>query len=99
MSGDAVDRIVAGFNEAVAHSAGEDVPGLRLHGPQSIDVPTIRGRTRLSQAAFSAGIGVTLPTLRNWEQGRRAPEGPTRVLLAMLDRNPQVVEQTLGTPA
>jgi len=39
---------------------------------------------------------VTLSTLRNWEQGHRSPEGPARVLLAMLERNPHVVEETLG---
>jgi putative transcriptional regulator len=51
---------------------------------------------RLTQSAFSRRIGVSTATLRNWEQGRRAPDGPARVLLAMLDRNPHVVEETLG---
>lgn len=95
MKADAFDRIMAGLGEAVAHSRGEDVPGLRSHIPESFDVAAIRQRTGLSQAAFSARVGVKLPTLRNWEQGRRAPEGPARVLLAMLDRNPNVVEETL----
>ena len=99
MSADSFDRIMEGLHAAVAHSRGEDVPGLRLHVPETINVAAIRARTGLSQAAFSARIGVALPTLRNWEQGRRAPEGPARVLLAMLDRNPHVVEQTLGTAA
>ncbi len=95
MTDDAFDRIMAGLGEAVAHSRGEEVPGLRLHVPESFDVAAIRHRTGLSQAAFSARIGVKLPTLRNWEQGRRAPEGPARVLLALLDRNPRIVEDTL----
>ncbi|WP_257792381.1 hypothetical protein [Microvirga ossetica] len=34
--------------------------------------------------------------LRNWEQSHRKPQGPTRVLLALLDRNPRIVEETLG---
>ncbi len=99
MAGDSFDRIMTGLGEALAHARGEEVPGLRLHVPEGIDVAAIRRRTGLSQAAFSARIGVALATLRNWEQGRRAPEGPARVLLAMLDRNPRVVEETLGAAA
>ncbi len=99
MSSTPFDRIMAGLGEAVAHARGEALPEMRLYVPGNIDVAAIRRRTGLSQAAFSARIGVALPTLRNWEQGRRAPEGPARVLLAMLDRNPHVVEETLGTAA
>ena len=93
--GNAADRIMQGLNEALAHARGEDVPGLQLHVPASVDVSAIRRRTGLSQAAFSRRIGVSPATLRNWEQGRRTPEGPARVLLAMLERNPRVVEETL----
>ena len=99
MSSDAFDQIMTGLNEALAHARGEDVPGLVVHVPERIDVAAIRKRTGLSQAAFSLRIGVPVATLRNWEQGRRIPEGPARVLLAMLDRNPRVVEETLGTAA
>ena len=93
---DTVQRIMTGLNEALAHARGQDVPGLSVHVPERIDAAAIRRRTGLSQAVFSARIGVALSTLRNWEQGRRVPDGPARVLLAMLDRNPRVVEDTLG---
>jgi len=92
---DSVDRIMQGLQEAVAHARGADVPGLVLHVPQIVDVAMVRRRTGLSQAAFSRRIGVSPATLRNWEQGRRIPEGPARVLLALLDRNPRIVEETL----
>ncbi len=90
------DRIMQGLREAVAHARGETVPGLRVHIPRTIDVSAVRRRTGLSQAAFSRTIGVSPGTLRNWEQGRRTPEGPARVLLALLDCNPSIVEDTLG---
>jgi len=93
---EAAERILQGLNEALAHARGEGVPGLIVHIPTSVDVAAVRRRTGLSQAAFSRRIGVSPATLRNWEQGRRRPEGPARVLLAMLARNPSVVEETLG---
>jgi putative transcriptional regulator len=91
----AAKRIIQGLREAAAHARGTKVPSLRLHVPKQIDVCAIRRRTGLSQKAFSSRIGVSTGTLRNWEQGRRNPEGPARVLLAMLARNPRVVEETL----
>jgi putative transcriptional regulator len=95
MMGNAAERIMQGLSEALAHAKGEQVPNLALHIPAQVDVSAIRHRTGLSQAAFSRRIGVSPATLRNWEQGRRAPEGPARVLLAMLERNPKIVEETL----
>lgn len=90
------DRIIQGLREATAHARGEPVAGLKLHIPRTVNVSAVRRRTGLSQAAFSRRIGVSPGTLRNWEQGRRMPEGPARVLLALLDLNPRIVEDTLG---
>jgi putative transcriptional regulator len=63
--------------------------------PSVIDVQAIRKKTGLSQTAFASQVGVPVATLRNWEQGYRSPTGPARVLLALLDRNPRIVEETL----
>ncbi len=89
------DRIVDGLNEALAHAKGQ-TNDVRVHIPEAIDVAAVRSRTGLTQAAFSQAIGVSAATLRNWEQGRRMPEGPARVLLAMLARNPRIVQETLS---
>jgi putative transcriptional regulator len=51
-------------------------------------VPTIRARLGLSQEAFATCMGVSVGTLRNWEQGRREPQGPARALLLIADRKP-----------
>jgi putative transcriptional regulator len=93
---DSFDRIMRGLQEAAEHAGGAAAPSLVLHVPRNVDVAAVRRRTGLSQTAFSRRIGVSPATLRNWEQGRRAPEGPARILLAMLERNPRVVEETLA---
>jgi len=68
---------------------------LRL--PDEIDVAAIRRKTGLSQPAFASCIGVpVVATLRNWEQGHHSPQAPAWVLLALLDRNPKIVEETLA---
>lgn len=93
------EAIMQGMEEARRFFAGEDVPGLRVHFPPGGDVAAIRKRTGLSQTAFARHIGVPTGTLRNWEQGRRCPDGPARVLLAMLDMDPGIVARTLSKAA
>lgn len=88
-----------GMEETLRWARGEDVPGFRVHFPPGGDVAAIRKRTGLSQAAFAQQIGVSLGTLRNWEQGRRWPDGPARVLLALLDKDPGIVARTLSEAA
>jgi putative transcriptional regulator len=60
------------------------------------NVAAIRSKTGLSQPAFARSIGIPLGTLKNWEQGRRRPEGPARVLLALIDKRPAIVQEELG---
>jgi putative transcriptional regulator len=96
MSNDVFNDIMSGLGEALAHAKGEPTPGLILHVPETVDVASIRERTGLKRPAFAATIGVPVATLRQWETRRRQPQGPARVLLAMLDKNPQIVAETLG---
>ncbi len=63
------------LEQAAAHARGETVPGLHVHVPREVDVAAIRKATDLSQDVFARRIGVAVGTLRNWEQGRRKPEG------------------------
>lgn len=55
------------------------------------DVANLRRRLKLTQADFALKIGVPVSTLRNWEQGRRYPTGPARVLLNVLEKHPDLV--------
>ena len=58
---------------------------------EPLDVKGIREGYKLSQAGFAALLGISVKTLRNWEQGRRAPGGPARVLLLVAARHPDAV--------
>jgi putative transcriptional regulator len=89
--------LLESMKQAVAFASGEDVPGMVVH--LGIDVPGIRKRTGLTQEDFAESIGVPVATLRNWEQGRRNPDGPARVLLAMLEKDPGIVRRTLDLAA
>lgn len=57
----------------------------------AVKVKAIRHKTGLSQAKFSKLISVKLPTLRNWEQGRREPTGPAKALLKAIEYAPKHV--------
>jgi putative transcriptional regulator len=62
------------------------------------DVVALRARFRLSQVKFAALLGISTATLRNWEQGRRVPEGPARVLLRVAARHPDAVLSAVAAP-
>lgn len=63
------------------------------------DLKGMRTRMGMSQAEFARMIGVSIGTLRNWEQGRRRPEGPAQALLAVAQVRPRAVEETLSPAA
>ena len=60
------------------------------------DVKAIRLRLEQSQPEFALMIGVSVATLRNWEQGRRSPEGPARALLKVAAEQPDAVRRALS---
>ena len=61
-----------------------------------LDVRAVRALTKLSQAKFAELLSIEVSTLRNWEQGRRAPTGPARALLRAIHRNPVEVIKALN---
>jgi putative transcriptional regulator len=62
-----------------------------------VDVRELRARMGLSQTQFAARFGFSLDSIQNWEQGHRQPEGPARVLLLVIAKNPKAVEEALGS--
>ena len=90
------EGILTSLEEASRFAKGDKVAGMKVHIPARIDAGAIRGATGLSQSAFAAQIGVSAATLRNWEQNRRAPEGPAQVLLSLLAKDPLIVKRLLA---
>jgi putative transcriptional regulator len=90
--------IIAGVKQAIAWANGEAV-GAResvVHVPK-VNVQRLRKKLHLSQNSFAAKFGFPKATVRNWEQGRREPELAARILLAVIDKRPEVVEEILHT--
>ena len=74
---------------------GEMAPS-RVATIRPIDVKAIRTQLGKTQTEFALMIGVSPATLRNWEQGRRRPEGPARALLRVAARHPKTVAAALS---
>lgn len=94
------ERIIESMNEAVRYMKGEEVPGLRVTTVEvpAIDVKKLRRKLKLSQTQFAAKFGFSAAIVRNWEQGRNHPDGAARVLLAVIARHPEAVEDALSSP-
>ena len=92
MPGKVAEDILQGAREALAYVRGE-LKGAKVHRVEipETDVAALRRRLGLTQREFAAGFGVPLGTLRHWEQGLRRPEGPARVLLAVIRKDPNHV--------
>jgi putative transcriptional regulator len=86
--------LIESMKEAVSFSKGQKTAAI-VHDFSAQDVSKIRRRLKISQREFANAFGVTLATIRNWEQGRRIPEGPANVLLAVISKYPKVVFDAL----
>jgi putative transcriptional regulator len=92
----------------LAPSMSEPAPATPASSPATPDtapvetsalpaVRDLRRRARLTQTEFAARLGVPVETIRNWEQGKRAPRGPARALLAVIAHSPEIVFAALAT--
>ena len=87
-------RLIQAAQEAAAMARGEAVPGAILHMPP--DVRAIRGRLKLTQPAFARRFGLPVGTVRDWEQGRAVPDQAARVLLRIIEREPEAVQRAVA---
>ncbi|MEN3794866.1 transcriptional regulator [Fulvimarina sp. MAC3] len=90
----AFEKIAAGLTDAINFAEGNaDLANYVVHVPASVDVKAIRKRSRLSQEAFAARYGFTIGRLRDWEQNRSTPDTPSRLLLTVIDKEPEAIER------
>jgi putative transcriptional regulator len=93
----AFDKIKAGLDDARAYLDGTaDKRRYRIHVPETMDVKKIRMRLGLSQEAFAETYGFALSAVRDWEQGRRRPERSARILLKIVEKEPDAVTRALA---
>lgn len=90
------ESLKRGLSQAADYKAGARI-GYGVHGP--VDIKAIRTKTKLTQAAFAAKLHISPATLRDWEQGRRMPEGPARTLLGMVEADPDAAFRLLAKVA
>lgn len=99
-------RIVSSAHQALAFARGETVASFVVRefdataasppGADAPDVRAIRDRLGLSRSAFAERFGFGLATVRDWEHGRRVPRTTSRVLLQIIEREPEAVSGALG---
>ena len=90
-------ELVASMRQAAGHARGRKVRGMRLTRVEIPDVKAIRRSLRMSQHRFAAAYRIPLPTLKNWEQGRRVPDAPAAAYLLAIKRRPkEVLEAVAG---
>ena len=89
-------ELIQSAEEALAFARGEaDLSEYRVTVPEDIDIKGIRGKLGMSQAAFANRFGFAVSALRDWEQNRRRPEQSARVLLTIIDHDPEFVQSAL----
>jgi putative transcriptional regulator len=97
MSKRAFNKIMQGIGEARAYLEGTaDKRRYRVHVPERVNVKRIRQRLGLSQEAFAQTYGFALSAVRDWEQGRRKPERSARILLRIVEKEPEAVTRALA---
>jgi putative transcriptional regulator len=97
MTKSAFDKIKAGLDDAgkyLAGSAGKQ--RFRVSVPARVNVKKIRTQLGLSQESFAQTYGFALSAVRDWEQGRRQPERSARILLKVVEKEPDAVTRALA---
>lgn len=96
------DELIEGMKQAVAYAeneADEDDYRVTEAEEESPDVRQLRNRLEMTQQQFADFLDISVHTLGKWERGERTPEGPARVLLRIVDREPEAVLRALHDPS
>lgn len=90
------EELLQSVNEAVAIEHGAFKPSRKFEVKTANDVVRVRKKLGLSQVKFAHLLGISEDTLQNWEQGRRQPAGPAKVLLNIAANHPKIVLEAAG---
>jgi putative transcriptional regulator len=85
------EQLKQSLREAGKIRRGELKPSRVFKFDPKNDIVRVRGKLGLSQTRFAAVLGISEDTLQNWEQGRREPTGPAKVLLRIAARHPRLL--------
>ena len=88
-------RMIRSAQEALAYASGEATEGFAVHHP--IDVKALRAKLNLAQPEFAARYGLSVGTVRDWEQGRTVPDRPAQVLLRVIEAEPDLVRRVVAS--
>lgn len=90
-------EVEAALNEVLAHVRGEvELPCRIIDDPTAERVLALRKRLRLSRQKFAERFGLDVRAVQDWEQGRRVPNRAARVLLTVINHDPDTVVRALG---
>ncbi|MBI4962656.1 MAG: helix-turn-helix domain-containing protein [Desulfomonile tiedjei] len=85
------DELVESVREGMAIRRGHTEPSRVFVVEKKTDVKAVRSKLGVSQNEFAELLGISRRTLENWEQGRRTPKGPAKVLLKVAEAHPEAV--------
>jgi len=85
------EELLESVKQAKAIEKGELKAARVVRVNAKADIVRVRGKLGLSQSKFAAILGISADTLQNWEQGRRSPTGPAKVLLKIAARHPEIL--------
>lgn len=91
-------RIDAETDQGITRQIAED-PDVAPDMALEFDVAAIRKKTGLTQPQFAETFGFSVRTLQQWERGASVPSGPARVLLMVIDKEPEAVKRALAAAA
>jgi putative transcriptional regulator len=91
-------EVEAALGEVLAHVRGEvELPCRIVDDPTAERIIALRKRMKLSRQKFADRFGLDARALQDWEQGRRVPDRAARVLLTVIDREPEAVVRAIGS--
>ena len=91
-------ELIESMQQAARHAAGKKVRGAARVQSRIVRCEAIRLSLKMSQHHFAAAYRIPLPTLKNWEQGRRMPDAPAAAYLLAIKRRPKEVMEAVARP-